>query len=111
MLLLLFIALTLTPSISYASDRPFWTEQASFTFDDTLYAIGVATNAPSSEAGRQAAFTNRLNEIRNYAQVDTLNNLQVETQMTFEQPQSDGRVSVWRLLRVSMDGLRAVRPA
>jgi hypothetical protein len=42
------------------------------------------------------------------AQVDTLNNLQVETQMTYEEPQSNGKVNVWRLLRVSMGDLRVV---
>jgi hypothetical protein len=102
--------LTLTPSIASANDqRPFWAERSSFTSDNELYAIGVATNAPSVEAGRQAAFEHGLDEIRNYGQIDTLNNLQVHTQMTFEEPQSDGRVSVWRLLRVSMGDLRVVK--
>jgi hypothetical protein len=111
LVILLFITFTLTaPSISSANDqRPFWTEQAAFVFDNELYAIGVATNATSAEAGRQAAFEHGLDEIRNYGQVSNLNNLQVETQMTFEEPQSNGRVSVWRLLRVSMDGLRMVK--
>jgi hypothetical protein len=112
LLLLLSIAITLTftPSICSANDqRPFWTEQASFTFDNTLYAIGVATNATSVEAGRQAAFEHGLDEIRNYGQVASLDGLLIETQMTFEQPQSDGRVSVWRLLRVSMGDLRVVK--
>jgi hypothetical protein len=109
---LVLIALTLTQSVCYANSndqRPFWTEQAAFTFDNELYAIGVATNAESIEAGRQAAFDHGLNEIRNYGQVSNLNNLQVHTQMTFEEPQSDGRVSVWRLLRVSMGELRALK--
>jgi hypothetical protein len=109
--LLVLIALTaLTPSIASANDqRPFWTEQASFAFDNELYAIGVASNAASVEAGRQAAFINGMEEIRNYGQVANLNGLLIETQMTFEEPQGDGRVSVWRLLRVSMEQLRAVK--
>lgn len=111
----LFIALTFTHSVtltqvSYANDqRPFWTEQSSFTFDDTLYAVGVATQAPSVEAGRQAAFTNGLEEIRNYAQVHTLDGLLIDTQMTYEEPQANGTVSIWRLLRVSLVALRSVK--
>lgn len=73
--ILLFIALTITHSVCYANSndqRPFWTEQASFAFDNTLYAIGVASNAETSEAGRQAPFEHGLNEIRNYAQVQNL---------------------------------------
>jgi hypothetical protein len=109
--LLVLVALTaLTPSIASANDqRPFWTEQAAFTFDNELYAIGVASNAASVEAGRQAAFINGMEEIRNYGQVSNLNGLLIQTQMTFEEPQSDGRVSVWRLLRVSMGDLRVVK--
>jgi len=114
---LMLIALTtLTPSISFApsaayasTDRPYWTEQASFSFSDSLYVIGVATNAPTVEAGRQAAFEHGLREIMNYAQVSNLNNLQVHTERNFQEPQSDGSVSVWRLLRVSLDGLRVVK--
>jgi hypothetical protein len=110
LLFVLFIALTFMPSMSSASDqRPFWTEQASFAFDNTLYVIGVASNAESIEAGRQAAFDHGLREIRNYAQTENLNNLQVHTQMNYEEPQSDGRVSVWRLLRVSMARLAEQR--
>ena len=125
LLVTLFIALTFTHSlslcevlaepwtapISYASNdhRPFWTEQASFTFDDTLYVIGVATKATSVEAGRQAAFINGLAEIRNYAQVDNLDGLQTATQMTFEESQGDGTVSIWRLLRVSLGALSEAR--
>ena len=100
----------LTASISYASDRPFWTEQSSFTIGDALYAIGVATNAASVEEGRQAAFANGLGEIRNYyGPVSNLDNVLIETQMTYEEPQQNGRVSVWRLLQVSLDSLRMVK--
>jgi len=108
---ILAIILTLfTHSISYAStDRPVWTEQSSFTFGDTFYAVGISSNAASSETGRQAAFINGLEEIKNYGQVSNLDGLMIETQMTYEQPQANGRVSVWRLLRVSIEGLRSVQ--
>jgi hypothetical protein len=109
--LMLLITFPLISSTTYASteQRPFWTEQASYTLGDTLYAIGVATKATSVEAGRQTAFTNGLEEIRNYAQVDNLEGLQVATQMTYEEPQSNGTVSIWRLLRVSVEGLRMLK--
>jgi hypothetical protein len=110
--LLMLIALTtLIPSTSRANDqRPFWTEQSSFTIGDALYAIGVATNAASVEEGRQAAFANGLGEIRNYyGPVSNLDNVLIETQMTYEEPQQNGRVSVWRLLQVSLDSLRMVK--
>src|SRR5438270_13846801 len=116
MLVLTLVLTILTASISYAhsvvyaSDRPVWTQQSSFTLGDTLYAVGVATNSPSSEAGRQAAFSNGLAEIRNYyGQVSNLDGILIETQMTYEEPQQNGRVSVWRLLPVSLDSMRMVR--
>jgi hypothetical protein len=114
----------LTASISYASDRgvakvqsephesarPFWTEQSSFTIGDALYAIGVATNAASVEEGRQAAFANGLGEIRNYyGPVSNLDGVVIETEMTYQEEQQNGRVSVWRLLQVSLDSLRMVK--
>lgn len=112
---LLCIILTCAPAVafaqvSYANDqRPFWTEQSSFTLGDTLYVIGVATKAASVEAGRQLAFTNGLEEIRNYSQLTNLENLLVETQRTFEEPQKDGTVSVWRLLQVPLHALRGIK--
>jgi hypothetical protein len=100
----------LTASMSFATDRPFWTEQSSFTIGDALYAIGVATNAASVGEGRQASFANGLGEIRNYYRpVSNLDNVLIETQMTYEEPQQNGRVSVWRLLQVSFDSLRMVK--
>ena len=110
--LLMLIALTtLIPSTSRANDqRPFWTEQSSFTIGDALYAIGVATNAASVEEGRQAAFANGLGEIRNYyGPVSNLDGVVIETQMTYQEAQQNGRVSVWRLLEVSLDSLRMVK--
>jgi hypothetical protein len=99
-----------TASMSFATDRPFWTEQSSFTIGDALYAIGIATNAASVEEGRQAAFANGLGEIRNYyGPVSNLDNVLIETEMTYEEPQQNGRVSVWRLLQVSLDSLRMVK--
>jgi hypothetical protein len=115
--ILTVILTILTASMSFATDRgvaestrPFWTEQSSFTIGDALYAIGIATNAASVEEGRQAAFANGLGEIRNYyGPVSNLDNVLIETQMTYEEPQADGRVSVWRLLQVSLDSLRMVK--
>jgi hypothetical protein len=108
--ILTLILTSLTASISYASDRPFWTEQSSFTIGETLYAIGVATNAASVEEGRQAAFANGLGEIRNYyGPVSNLDGVLIETQMTYQEAQQNGRVSVWRLLEVSLDSLRMVK--
>jgi hypothetical protein len=110
--LLMLIALTtLIPSTSRANDqRPFWTEQSSFTIGDALYAIGVATNAASVEEGRQAAFANGLGEIRNYyGPVSNLDGVVIETQMTYQEEQQNGRVSVWRLLQVSLDSLRMAK--
>ena len=61
-------AVTTANAVS-STDRPFWTERSSFTHGDTLYAVGVASNAPSSEAGRRAAFAHGLEEIKGYGQV------------------------------------------
>ena len=84
--------------------RPFWTEQAMFQVGDDLFFVGQASCAKTSEAGRQQAFGQGVQEILNYAQARDVSGLSIDTQMVFEETASPGcsrsTVTVWRLLRV-----------
>ena len=91
--------------------RPFWTEKSAFIEGDELFVVGIATKAKTAEDGRQQAFERGKIELMNYAQVATLEakGLGIETQMTFEEGNSDGSVTVYRLLRVPLDKLLAIQ--
>jgi hypothetical protein len=90
-------------SLQAASNRPFWTEQAMFRFGDDLFFTGRATCVSSSEDGRQRAYNAALQEILNYTRTKEVVGIPIETQMVYEEENSDscrsGQVSVWRLLR------------
>ena len=90
-------------SLQASSNRPFWTEQAMFRFGEDLFFTGRATCVASSEEGRQRAYNAALQEILNYTRTKELVGITIETQMVYEEENSDscraGQVSVWRLLR------------
>lgn len=91
--------------------RPFWTEKSAFIEGDELFVVGIASKAKTAEDGRQQAFERGKIELMNYAQVTTLEakGLAIETQMTFEEPNADGSVTVYRLLRVPLEKLLAIQ--
>ena len=110
----LFTALTLLiPSLPLAAreSRPFWTEKTAFVEGDDLFVVGVASKASTAEAGRQQAFEHGKIELMNYAQVTSLEaqGLVIETQMTHEESNSDGTITVYRLLRVPATKLVAIQ--
>lgn len=86
-----------------ASNRPFWTEQAMFRFGEDLFFTGRATCVSSAEDGRQRAYNAALQEVLNYTRTKELPGIPIETQMVYEEDDSDrchsGQVTVWRLLR------------
>jgi hypothetical protein len=97
------LLLLLTPFVQAdAGKRPFWTEKTAFLEGEDLYVVGVASHAQTTEEGRQHAFERGKIELMNYAQVTTLEarGLIIETQMTYEEVNEGGTVSVFRLLRV-----------
>ena len=81
--------------------RPFWTEKSAFVEGDELFVVGVASRARSMEEGRKLAFENGKIELMNFAQITNLEaqGLVIETQMTYEEANTDGTVTVFRLLR------------
>jgi len=111
---ILFTALTLLiPSLLLAAreNRPFWTEKSAFVEGEDLFVVGVASKARSVEEGRRQAFEQGKVELMNYAQITSLEaqGLVVETRMTFEEPNADGTVTVYRLLRVPASKLVAIQ--
>ena len=82
--------------------RPFWTKQSSFVEGEDLFVVGIAPHAPTVEEGRKRAFENAKIELMNFAQVTDLEakGLVIETQMTFEEPNPIGMITVYQLLRV-----------
>jgi hypothetical protein len=91
-------------SLQAASTRPFWTEQAMFRFGEDIFFTGRATCVASAEEGRQRAYNAALQEILNYTRTKDVIGVPIETQMIYEEGDSEncrrsGQVSVWRLLR------------
>jgi len=90
-------------------NRPDWTEKSSFVIGDDLFAVGVASRAPTIEEGRQKAFDHGIMEIMNFAQTARLSDLVIETQMTFEETNPGRTFTVYRLLKVSVTKLLETR--
>jgi len=107
----LIIFFTLVCSTSNASplDRPFWTEKSAYIEGNIFYAIGVASNAQTIEAGRQIAFQNGVREMLNYAQITEIGTLAIETQMTYEELTQQNSYNVFRLLKVNLNQLIKIK--
>ena len=110
------VLLTLTFSPTSAlpvghENQPFWTEKSAFVEGDDIFVVGVATKARSFEEGRKQAFEQGKIELMNYAQITSLEaqGLVIETQMTYEEPNPEGTVTVYRLLRVPAAKLVAIQ--
>lgn len=108
--LVVALCLSFIPTVS-AANRPFWTEKSSFVEGDELFVVGMASNSNTVEEGRKQAFENGKLELMNFAQVTSLeaSGLAIETQMTFDEPQPNGTFTVYRLLRVPLKQLQAVK--
>lgn len=91
-----------SPVLAASASRPFWAEKTSFIEGDELFVVGVASHIRTLEEGRQKAFEHGKLELMNFAQVTDLEarGLTIETQMTYEESNPDGTVTVFRLLRV-----------
>lgn len=103
----------LSTSLAWAAKdaRPFWTEKSSFIEGEELFVVGVASKARTAEEGRRQAFEQGKVELMNFAQITSLEaqGLVIETQMTFEEPNADGTVTVYRLLRVPVSKLVSIQ--
>ncbi len=88
-----------------AGTRPFWTEKSSYIEDEHLYVVGAASSVKTEEEGRKKAFENGKIEVQNFAQVSDLSGLEIETQMTFSETNSNGTFNVFRLMRVDHGAL------
>ena len=99
------------PSWAEFYERPFWTEKSSFIEGEDLFVVGIASNAKTVEEGRKQALENGKVELMNFAQVTDVEakGLVIETQMTFEDPDPNGTVTIYRLLRVSASKLVAIQ--
>lgn len=108
---LVITAALVSQAAAAQTTRPFWTEKSSFIEGGDLFVVGVASHVRSVEEGRQKAFEHGKVELMNFAQVTDLEaqGLVVETQMTYEESNSDGTVTVFRLLRVPMTKLVAIQ--
>ena len=103
----------LATSLAWAAKdaRPFWTEKSSFIEGEELFVVGVASKARTVEEGRRQAFEQGKVELMNFAQITSLEaqGLVIETQMTFEEPNADGTVTVYRLLRAPASKLVGIQ--
>lgn len=105
------ILLSASLALAAKDARPFWTEKSSFIEGEELFVVGVASKARTVEEGRRQAFEQGKVELMNFAQITSLEaqGLVIETQMTFEEPNTDGTVTVYRLLRVPATKLVSIQ--
>ena len=111
---LLLLIFAIVPEVTLATQtRPFWTEKSAFIEGDGLFVTGVASKVRTVEDGRQLAFEHGKVELMNYAQLTSLEaqGLVIETQMTYEEINVDGSVTVFRLLRVPVEKLQRIQGA
>lgn len=94
-----------------SDNRPFWTERSTWNFGGDLFVVGVASRAKTTEEGRQLAFEHGKRELLNFTQAVSLDGITIDTQMTYEEPNEDGSVTVFRLLRVPVPKLSALKSA
>lgn len=110
---LIFVLCMIATTSGYAAKegRPFWTEKSAFIEGEELFVVGVASKARTVEEGRRLAFEQGKVELMNFAQVTSLEaqGLVIETQMTFEEPNADSTVTVFRLLRVPVPKLVSIQ--
>jgi len=97
--------LSISLSLSPAYGQPFWTEKSTYYEGDYLYAVGIATNVSNKEDGRTEAFDNGVREVCNLIGVTELPQLEIRTQMTYEEDHKDGTYTVYRLLKINGDAL------
>src|SRR3990172_9144069 len=104
---LIIVIFSPQPTFAAENQRPFWTEQSTFIEGDTLYTVGVASNAKTVEEGRELSFSRGRTEIMNYDQIANLDGAGVvlETQMTHEERNRDGKYNVYRLLKTDVTKL------
>jgi len=100
-----------SPAYSARESRPFWTEKSSFIEGEDLLFVGVASRAQTVEEGRRQAFEQGKVELMNFAQITSAEayGLVIETQMTFEEPNADGTMTVYRLFRVPLAKLLGIQ--
>jgi hypothetical protein len=100
------------PSVHAAKEgRPFWTEKSTFIEGEDLFVVGIATKARTPEEGRHRAFDHGKIELMDFAQLTDIEGrgMFIETQMTFEEINSDGTFTVFRLLRIPLERLMALQ--
>lgn len=110
-ILVISILSSASPAFPASNARPFWTEKSSFIEGEELFVVGVASKARTVEEGRRQAFEQGKVELMNFAQITSLEaqGLVIETQMTFEETNADGTVTVYRLLRVPASKLVGIQ--
>ncbi len=99
-------------NISPAEDtRPFWTEQSAYVEGDSLYVVGVASNVKTIEEGRIKAFDHGKKELTNYLLLNNLegSGIKLETQMTYEEKNSNGTYNIFRLMFTDLKKLTLIQ--
>lgn len=110
-LALLLSGTCLSSVFAARESRPFWTEKSAFIEGEVLFVVGIASKARTPEEGRRRAFEHGKIELMDFAQLTDVEErgMFIETQMTYEEVNSDGTFTIFRLLRVPLDRLMALQ--
>src|SRR5262245_42727050 len=90
------------PCWADTNKRPFWTQHTSYVEGEDLFVVGMASHKDTLEEARKQAFENAKIELMNYAQVTDMEakGVVIDTQMTYEETNPIGLITVHHLLRV-----------
>lgn len=110
-LVLISAVLWFSNAFATSQSRPFWTEKSAFIEGEDLFVVGIASKARTPEEGRRRAFEHGKIELMDFAQLTDIEGrgMFIETQMTYEEVNSDGTFTIFRLLRVPLERLMALQ--
>lgn len=103
-----FAGTPLHSDVRESTSRPFWIEKTMFVVDDTLFVVGLATKATTLEEGRAKSLEAAKEELRGRSKMIGEAKWQdVDTKDIYEERESDGTFTVWRLVAVKTHGYNA----
>lgn len=103
---LCFAGKALFPDIRESHARPFWIERSAFVHENCLFAVGIASDAKTPEAGRLTALETAKQELQSF--LKRLSSEMIETKDTYEELNSNGSYTVYRLVMIPLTDLPEV---
>lgn len=90
---------------------PTWIQKTSYVENGRIYAVGISVDTPSIEAGREEAFLQAKQEIRNFAQIHDISGVDIRTERAYQVRHMDRTFTVYRMVSVDLKALKEWKKA